>query len=211
MDLTSFFQTAPVHPDVIEQSLWMIIALPLLGAFICGVFGRMMGRANVHLVACSAVAGSFVLSVLAFWATSHTVSRGVPISVPNTFGGDAAALRHLAGPGHVVHRGQLPGELRLAGGPPVRHPAAGDHRRGLPHPPVLHQLHGARRGVLALLRVPEPVRRDDADAGDGRQPGAALRGLGGRGHGQLPAHRLLVHGPGQGVGGAQGLHHQPHR
>jgi NADH-quinone oxidoreductase subunit L len=61
MDLNAFFQTAPVHPDVIEQSLWMIIALPLLGAFVCGVFGRMMGRANVHLVACSAVAGSFVL------------------------------------------------------------------------------------------------------------------------------------------------------
>ncbi|HEX8705422.1 MAG TPA: NADH-quinone oxidoreductase subunit L, partial [Myxococcaceae bacterium] len=72
MDLNAFFQTAPVHPDVIEQSLWMIIALPLLGAFVCGVFGRMMGRANVHLVACSAVAGAFVLSVLAFWATSHT-------------------------------------------------------------------------------------------------------------------------------------------
>ncbi|HLL01909.1 MAG TPA: NADH-quinone oxidoreductase subunit L [Myxococcaceae bacterium] len=88
MDLNSFFMTAPVHPDVIEQSLWMIIALPLLGAFICGVFGRMMGRANVHLVACSAVAGSFVLSVLAFWATSHLVARGVPISVENTFGGD---------------------------------------------------------------------------------------------------------------------------
>ena len=35
MDLNSFFMTAPVHPDVIEQSLWMIIALPLLGA--CGV------------------------------------------------------------------------------------------------------------------------------------------------------------------------------
>jgi NADH-quinone oxidoreductase subunit L len=89
MDLNSFFQTAPIHPDVIEQSLWMIIALPLLGAFICGVFGRMMGRANVHLVACSAVAGSFVLSVLAFWATSHITETGFPINVPNTFGGTA--------------------------------------------------------------------------------------------------------------------------
>jgi NADH-quinone oxidoreductase subunit L len=92
MDLTRFFQTAPVHPDIIEQSLWMIIALPLLGAFICGVFGRMMGRANVHLVACAAVAGSFVLSVLAFWATSHIVGftpegNPIPISVENTFGG----------------------------------------------------------------------------------------------------------------------------
>jgi NADH-quinone oxidoreductase subunit L len=83
------FQTAPIHPDVIEQSLWMIIALPLLGAFICGVFGRMMGRANVHLVACAAVAGSFVLSVLAFWATSHMLGPASPITVENTFGGTA--------------------------------------------------------------------------------------------------------------------------
>jgi NADH-quinone oxidoreductase subunit L len=88
MDFTSLLKTAPIHPDVLEQSLWMIIALPLLGAFICGVFGRMLGRANVHLVACSAVAGSFLLSVLAFWATSHV--EGGPTTVPNIFGGPSA-------------------------------------------------------------------------------------------------------------------------
>jgi NADH-quinone oxidoreductase subunit L len=89
MDFTSLFKSAPIHPDVIEHSLWMIIALPLLGAFICGVFGRMLGRANVHLVACGAVAGSFLLSVLAFWATSH-VEGGSPTSVTNIFGGPAS-------------------------------------------------------------------------------------------------------------------------
>jgi NADH-quinone oxidoreductase subunit L len=68
--LIDYFKMAPVAPNDLAPSLWLIIALPLLGAFICGVFGRLMGRANVHLVACSAVAGSFVLSVLAFWATS---------------------------------------------------------------------------------------------------------------------------------------------
>ncbi|WP_426757176.1 NADH-quinone oxidoreductase subunit L [Myxococcus sp. Y35] len=71
MTLVEFFRAAPVAPDILAPSLWLIIALPLLGAFICGVFGKMMGRANVQLVACAAVAGSFVLSVLAFWATSH--------------------------------------------------------------------------------------------------------------------------------------------
>jgi NADH-quinone oxidoreductase subunit L len=86
MDFQSLLKTAPIHPDVLEQSLWMIIALPLLSAFVCGVFGRMLGRANVHLVACSAVAGSFVLSVLTFWATSHA-DAGVPTSVVNIFGG----------------------------------------------------------------------------------------------------------------------------
>src|SRR4051794_40365519 len=89
MDLPSFLKTAPIAPEILSQSLWMIIALPLLGAFICGVFGKMLGRANVHLVACSTVAGSFILSVLAFWATSHADASG-PTSVMNTFGGSSA-------------------------------------------------------------------------------------------------------------------------
>ncbi|WP_224243311.1 NADH-quinone oxidoreductase subunit L [Hyalangium gracile] len=88
MDLQALFKTAPIAPEVISQSLWMIIALPLLGAFVCGVFGRMLGRANVHLVACAAVAGSFVLSVMAFWATSATDASNAPLAIiQNTFGG----------------------------------------------------------------------------------------------------------------------------
>ena len=58
-----------VDPVVAGQSLWLIIALPLLGAFICGVFGKVIGRANTHMVAVSAVAGSFLISLLCFWAT----------------------------------------------------------------------------------------------------------------------------------------------
>ena len=63
--LRSFFMTAPVDPSIYAPSLWFIIALPLLGAFVCGVFGKMLGRGNVHLIACSTVAGSFVLSLVA--------------------------------------------------------------------------------------------------------------------------------------------------
>ncbi len=77
--------TAPVDPATYARSLWLIIALPLLGAFVCGVFGRMLGRANVHLVACAAVAGSFVLSVLAFWAVSHVEAGTTPVSTGNAF------------------------------------------------------------------------------------------------------------------------------
>jgi NADH-quinone oxidoreductase subunit L len=82
--LRQFFMTAPVDPAIFAQSLWLIIALPLLGAFVCGVFGKMLGRANVHLIACATVAGSFVLSVLAFWSVSH-VSGGNPVSIDNAF------------------------------------------------------------------------------------------------------------------------------
>ncbi len=82
--LKQFFMTAPVDPAVFAQSLWLIIALPLLGAFVCGVFGKMLGRANVNLIASATVAGSFVLSVLAFWSVSH-VSGGSPVSIDNAF------------------------------------------------------------------------------------------------------------------------------
>ncbi len=85
--LRNFFMTAPVPPGTLAPSLWLIIALPLLGAFICGVFGRKLGRGNVHLVALSAVAGSFVLSVLAFWAVSH-VQGGRPVAMASSFSFD---------------------------------------------------------------------------------------------------------------------------
>ncbi|MFT3840075.1 MAG: NADH-quinone oxidoreductase subunit L [Myxococcaceae bacterium] len=65
-----FFQTAPIAPEAAANALWLIIALPLLGAFICGVFGKTLGRANVNLIACCTVLGSFLLSVLVFWTTA---------------------------------------------------------------------------------------------------------------------------------------------
>ncbi len=68
--LQQFFMQSPVPPAQLSSALWLIIALPLLGAFICGVFGRMLGRANVGLVACATVAGSLLLSVLCFWAVN---------------------------------------------------------------------------------------------------------------------------------------------
>jgi NADH-quinone oxidoreductase subunit L len=92
--LKQFFMTAPVDPAVFAQSLWLIIALPLLGAFVCGVFGKMLGRANVYLVACAAVAGSFILSVLAFWAVSH-VEGGSPAVVESAF--SAGRIRYAIG------------------------------------------------------------------------------------------------------------------
>ncbi|WNZ63344.1 NADH-quinone oxidoreductase subunit L [Myxococcus sp. MxC21-1] len=96
MTLVEFFRAAPVAPDILAPSLWLIIALPLLGAFICGVFGKMMGRANVQLVACAAVAGSFVLSLLAFWATSHHNPETGRLAAifPNPFGIERDFVRY---------------------------------------------------------------------------------------------------------------------
>ena len=65
--LQLFFQTAPVDPTQAGHALWLIIALPLLGAFVSGVFGKIIGRANTNLIAIGAVLGSFLLSLLVFW------------------------------------------------------------------------------------------------------------------------------------------------
>ncbi|NBD07528.1 MULTISPECIES: NADH-quinone oxidoreductase subunit L [Corallococcus] len=91
--IVEFFRTAPIPPDVFAPSLGLIILLPLLGAFVCGVFGKWLGRANVHLVACSAIAGAFVLSVLAFWATSDAAGGRV-VSMANPFGLERDVIRY---------------------------------------------------------------------------------------------------------------------
>ena len=46
--------------------LLLIIGMPLLGAFINGVFGKRLGKDAVRLMALSALGVSFLASVLAF-------------------------------------------------------------------------------------------------------------------------------------------------
>jgi NADH-quinone oxidoreductase subunit L len=59
------------------SSLWLIILLPLIGAFLCGVFGKTLGRQNVYLIACGSVLGSFLLSLMVFITLNeqHTVAQ----------------------------------------------------------------------------------------------------------------------------------------
>ncbi len=66
--IQQFFMTSPFPAESIADSLWLIIALPLLGALICGVFGKALGRANVNLIATASVGASFILSLMTFWA-----------------------------------------------------------------------------------------------------------------------------------------------
>src|SRR6202011_1172477 len=49
------------------------------------------------------------------------------------------------------------GQLRLHHRPPHSHHARRRHWRRLPHPPLLRRLHGARGGLLAFLRLPQPL------------------------------------------------------
>lgn len=88
--LQLFFQTAPVDAHVAGDALWLIIALPLLGAFVSGVFGKIIGRQNTHLVAVGAVGGSFLLSLLVFWTINDYRSMANSPFGPITYavGGD---------------------------------------------------------------------------------------------------------------------------
>ena len=67
----------PWSPAAIADLLWVIIALPLAGAFLCGVLGRFMGRANVSFLACATVAGSFLLSCIAMFAVGSRSTQFV--------------------------------------------------------------------------------------------------------------------------------------
>src|SRR5215510_11721241 len=79
--LNPFTDPFPGATENIAALLWAIVALPLAGAFLCGVLGRFMGRANTNFLACATVAGSFLLSVCAVWAVgSQTTSYISPAS-----------------------------------------------------------------------------------------------------------------------------------
>ncbi|HEX5751847.1 MAG TPA: NADH-quinone oxidoreductase subunit L [Archangium sp.] len=90
MDLKQFLLQLRLDP----AALWLIIALPLLGAFICGVFGRMLGRANVYLVACATVAGSFLLSLSAFLSVSP-LEASQAVTMENAF--SSGTIRYAFG------------------------------------------------------------------------------------------------------------------
>ncbi|HEX4804072.1 MAG TPA: hypothetical protein VFV14_11200, partial [Myxococcaceae bacterium] len=71
----------PLDPHAVSQGLWLIIALPLAGALLSGLLGRVLGRANTNLIACAAVGGSFVISLLAFLAVNdRTATLQTPFS-----------------------------------------------------------------------------------------------------------------------------------
>jgi NADH-quinone oxidoreductase subunit L len=91
--VVSWFTTAWANPKTLSASLWMIIALPAAGAFLCGVFGKALGRTYVNLVACASVLASFVLSLYAFQAVLADQSfaafnPATGTGIRNVLGGD---------------------------------------------------------------------------------------------------------------------------
>ena len=132
-------------------------------------------------------------------------------------GDDPARRPHARRPGHAADhveldpRGLLPARRGAARRPAVDGVRHARHLRRVADPRVLARLHGARPRQAALLRLPQPVRRVDAPARARRLLPAAVRRLGGRGPGLVPAHRLLELEPRLRDRGQQGLLRQPGR
>ncbi len=172
---------------------WLLIALPLAGAAVLLLGGRRTDRWG-HLLGCATVVAAFVLGLVLTIDLASAESKSIerrPLHL------------HL----HRVARRQR----RAAGRSAVDELRAADHRCGLADPHLLDRLHGARRRPPAVLRLPQPVRRGDAAARPRQQLRGALRRLGGRRSGVLPADRLLVPPPGGGDRRQEGVHHEPGR
>jgi NADH-quinone oxidoreductase subunit L len=56
--------------------LAVVLALPALGAFVNGIFGKRLGKEGVRLMALSAIGGSFLASVLTFLLLPHGGEEG---------------------------------------------------------------------------------------------------------------------------------------
>ena len=170
-----------------------IVFLPLIGALIAGLLGRVLGPRPCEIITTAFLGAGAVLSWIVFWQVG--------------FGGETAA-RPGAALGHV-------GRARRVLGAAHRHADrrdAGGRQHGLgARAPLLHRLHARGRQPAALLRLPVAVHLRHAGAGDERQPPAAVLRLGGRGPRLLPADRLLVPEARGQRRGHQGLRRQPRR
>ncbi|MFN7134559.1 MAG: NADH-quinone oxidoreductase subunit L, partial [Myxococcales bacterium] len=96
-------------PRVLQESLYYIVLLPFIGAAINGFFGKRLGNGNVALIACGAVATSFVIALLAvlpmFFPRAFGISRleqlvqmlGVWFQTGNISVFAAVRIDHLSG------------------------------------------------------------------------------------------------------------------
>ncbi len=72
-------ETAPVvdpsSADGVFSLLWVIIALPALGAAVILLLGNTRTTRWAHLLGCGTVIGSFVISLVSFFALARTGTR----------------------------------------------------------------------------------------------------------------------------------------
>ncbi len=123
---------------LILDHLWIIIALPLLGAAINGLLGKNWSKPVVNSVAIGSVSLAFLCVVEA----GSRILRSFP---PDRFPGSADYFTWITA-GHFkvdfsLQVDQLTIVMLLRG-----------HLRQLAGAHLFHRLHGARRGLLPLLQ-----------------------------------------------------------
>src|SRR6187200_770114 len=94
--------------------LALILGMPLLGAFVNGVFGKRLGKDAVGLMALSALGASFLGSLLAFFLL-HAAQSGEAAEEAARFvwhGWQWMGLSR-AGEASLIHSGAAPGLLQL--------------------------------------------------------------------------------------------------
>ena len=165
------------------RAAWLLIALPLLGAAVLLLGGRRTDRWGHWL----GVAPPVGVVRARPWSASSTCSarpaeeRAVSQHLFDWIAGRATSRSTSA---CCSTRCRSVFVLLITG-------------VGVADPHLLGRLHGARPEPAPVLRLPQPVRRGDAAAGAGRQLPAALRRLGGRRPGVVPADRRSgTHKPG---------------
>jgi NADH-quinone oxidoreductase subunit L len=92
--------------------LLLIIGMPLLGAFINGIFGKRLGKDAVRLMALSALGAAFLASVLSF-AMLYAAQAGGEEPVRFVWHGWEWLALSRAGEASFIHAGGGPNMLRL--------------------------------------------------------------------------------------------------
>ena len=135
--------------------LAVILLLPALGAFVNGVFGKRLGKEAVRLMALAAIGGSFVASLIAFamlvaFERQARRARRAPraSSSWSSRRGTGSTCRPAAA------SARRPIDVALQHRRAERDDDARRHRRRLPHPPLLHRVHGDRTDAATTASSP---------------------------------------------------------
>ena len=163
-----------LRAEAMDSLLFLIIAIPAASAAIL-LLGGKYTDAWGHYLGVLAPIASFVLGVAAFIDLKGEQRRSA-----------------APAPVRLDPRRRLQRRDGAAVRPPDGAVRAAHHRRRQPDPHLLARLHGARRSASAILRVPQPVRRGDVDAGDGDRLPDPVPRLGRRRPGVVPADRVLA-------------------
>src|SRR5436190_1994937 len=172
----------------------------------------MLNAVNLTFVALAqrlGVSGQiFVFFVMAVAAAEAAVGLAIILAIYRHRAPRRARRVHVLGLDPRRHAARA---RRPAARPAVGGDAAGGDGGGVADSRVQRRLHGRRRWLRALLRLPEPVRVLHAHAGAGRELPGDVRRLGRGGAVLVFADRLLVQRKDQRRRGEEGVPRESHR